>query len=64
MVREIENFERLEDLEIGSKFALFYRVKKWDRSFTSRDRELREGLSASLRESPVYDNMEMHVVKM
>ena len=31
MVREIENFERLEDLEIGSKFALFYRVKKWDR---------------------------------
>ena len=42
LVREIENFERLEVREIWSKFALLYREKKRDRSFTSRDRELRE----------------------
>ena len=42
LVREIENFERSGVPEIGSKFALLYREKKRDRSFTSRDRELRE----------------------
>ena len=42
LVREIENFERSGVREIGSKFALLYREKKRDRSFTSRDRELRE----------------------
>ena len=42
LVREIENFERSGVREIGSKFALLYREKKRGRSFTSRDRELRE----------------------
>ena len=42
LVREIEIIERLGVREIGSKFALLYREKKRDRSFTSRDRELRE----------------------
>ena len=42
LVREIENFERSGVREIGSKFALLYREKKRDCSFTSRDRELRE----------------------
>ena len=35
-------FMKSEVREIGSNFTKFYRVKKWDRSFTSRDRELRE----------------------
>ena len=39
LVREIENFERSGVREIGRKFALLYLEKKWDRSFTSRDRE-------------------------
>ena len=42
LVREIENFERTGVREIRSKFALLYREKKRGRSFTSRDRELRE----------------------
>ena len=53
LVREIENFERSGVLEIGSKFALLYREKKRDRSFTSRDRELRE-IGVQAIESHLY----------